>query len=331
LAAAANGLLEFSCRQSPYTPFPNEPADGRAPIPYFEDVPPVESPSPAVAATLLSSAASAATNRTAADRSYPPASPVCPAISATILTKNSEALLARVLTALEWCDEVVVLDTGSTDATVSIAVQFANVSLHQLNQPFSGFGRVRQLAVSLARNDWIFSVDADEIVSPELRNEITSRRLDAGAVYAIPFANYFNGRHITTCGWAPDCHERLFNRTRTNFCASNVHERVQTAGLSTVHLHGSIDHYSYRSNDDFLRKMSAYSQLFATQNAGRKRSSPLKAVSRSLWAFFKSYVLERGLTQGTEGMVISAYKAQTVFWKYMMLHEANQNWSRSRS
>jgi glycosyltransferase involved in cell wall biosynthesis len=294
-------------------------------IAYFERVPPVESPSPAVAATLLSSAVPAATNRTAVDRSSPPFSPTYPAISATILTKNSEALLARVLTALKWCDEVVVLDTGSTDATVSIAVQFANVSLHQLNLPFSGFGRVRQLAVSLARNDWIFSVDADEIVSSELRNEITGLQLDPATVYSIPFANYFNGRHITTCGWAPDCHERLFNRTRTNFCSSNVHERVQTAGLNTVKLRGAVDHYSYRSTDDFLRKMSAYSRLFATQNAGRKRSSPFKAVSRSLWAFCKSYLLERGLTQGTEGLVISAYKAQTVFWKYMMLHEANRN------
>jgi glycosyltransferase involved in cell wall biosynthesis len=244
-------------------------------------------------------------------------------ISATILTKNSAALLRDVLTALEWCDEVVVLDTGSTDATLAIAAQFANVSLHQLDQPFPGFGRAHRQAVVLARHDWILSIDSDEIVSPALRDEIRALALDPATVYVVPFENYFNGKHITTCGWAPDRHERLFNRSVTNFCMSEVHERVGTVDLTVAHLREPIRHYSYRSMQDFLRKMSTYSELFATQNAGRKRSNPAKAVARSLWAFFKSYVLERGVLDGTEGLVISAYKAQTVFWKYLRLHEAN--------
>ena len=246
------------------------------------------------------------------------------ALSATILTKNSAARLAEVLAALAWCDEVVVLDTGSSDATLSIAATFPNVSLHQLNCPFPGFGRVRQQAVELARHDWILSIDSDEVVTPALREEICARELDPGAVYVIPFENYFNGRHITTCGWAPDRHERLFNRRRTNFCSSHVHERVQTRGLRVVELTGPIRHYSYESMDDFLRKMSGYSKLFAQQNAGRKSSSPMKAVLRGGWAFFKSYCLERGFMQGTEGLVISAYKSQTVFWKYLMLADANR-------
>ena len=245
------------------------------------------------------------------------------AISATILTKNSAALLREVLTSLAWCDEVVVFDTGSTDMTLSIAASFGNVSLHRLTGPFPGFGRAHQRAVALARHDWILSIDSDEVVSPELRTEIARTVLDSATVYVIPFRNYFNGRHITTCGWSPDRHERLFNRTTTNFCASEVHERVQTELLSVVRLQHPIEHYSYRSLDDFLRKMSSYGHLFAQQNVGRKTSSPAKAVARSVWAFFKSYVLERGIFQGTEGLVISAYKAQTVFWKYLMLHEAN--------
>ncbi len=253
-------------------------------------------------------------------------------ISATILTKNSQALLRDVLAALEWCDEVVVLDTGSTDATLSIAAQFANVSLHQLRQPFPGFGRAHQMAVALARHDWILSIDSDEVVSPKLRDEISTLALDPRTVYVIPFENYFNGRLITTCGWAPDRHERLFNRTAANFCASEVHERVRSDGLSVVHLRQPIWHYSYRCLEDFLVKMSAYSKLFAVQNAGRRKSSSLKAVSRSAWAFVKSYVLERGMLQGAEGLVISVYKAQTVFWKYLLLHEANRRgtaWTQS--
>jgi glycosyltransferase involved in cell wall biosynthesis len=245
-------------------------------------------------------------------------------ISATILTKNSERLLAEVLAALHWCDEVVVLDTGSTDRTLAIAATFPNVCLHQLPEPFPGFGVAHQRLTALARNDWILSVDSDEVVSAELAAEIAAQALDPHTVYVVPFENYFNGKHITTCGWAPDRHERLFNRTVTDFCASEVHERVQTRNLSVVRLRHAIRHYSYHSCDDFLRKLSAYSHLFAGQHAGRKRSGPAKAVARSVWAFVKSYVLERGFLQGGEGLIISAYKSQTVFWKYLLLHEANR-------
>lgn len=245
-------------------------------------------------------------------------------ISATMLTKNSERLLEAVLNALSFCDEVVVFDTGSTDATLGIAATFANVVIHRQKGPFRGFGLARREAVAKARHDWILSVDSDEVLSPELIAEIGALRLDPGVVYAIPFRNHFNGRAITTCGWSPDVHERLFHRRFTNFCASEVHERVQTAQLSVVQLRHAIHHYSYETLHDFLRKMNVYATLFAEQNAGKRKSSAWKAVSRSLWAFFKSYAVERGFTQGTEGLVISAYKAQTVFWKYLMLDEANR-------
>jgi glycosyltransferase involved in cell wall biosynthesis len=245
-------------------------------------------------------------------------------ISATILTKNSAAHLNEVLTALQWCDEVVVFDTGSTDDTMAIAQRHANVQLYRLEGDFPGFGCARQQAVALARHDWILSVDSDEVVSPDLAAEIAALPLDQRIVYAMPFHNYFNGRRITSCGWHPDRHERLFHRRTTNFCASEVHERVQTSNLFVRQLRHPIQHYSYDSVDDFLRKMRSYSQLFATQHAGRKSSGAAKAVSRGLWAFFKSYFLQRGCLQGAEGLVISAYKAQTLFWKYLLLAEANR-------
>ena len=245
-------------------------------------------------------------------------------ISATILTKNSAARLDEVLRSLAWCDEVVVLDTGSTDGTLALASRHPNVVAHRLAGPFPGFGRAHRHAVALARHDWILSIDSDEVVSSELAAEIAALPLDARTVYTLPFHNFFNGRFITSCGWYPDRHERLFNRTVTNFCVSEVHERVGTAQLSVRNLRHAVRHYSYESTDDFLRKMRAYSQLFATQHAGRKSSGPLKAVARSAWTFAKSYLLQRGFLQGREGLVISAYKAQTVFWKYLLLHEANR-------
>lgn len=247
-----------------------------------------------------------------------------PALSATILTKNSSARLDEVLNALRWCHEVIVLDTGSTDDTIEIARRHTNVRVHRLTGPFPGFGRAHRHAVELASHDWILSIDSDEIVTPALVAEIAGLELDPHTVYTIPFDNYFNGRKITSCGWAPDRHERLFNRRVTNFCASEVHERVQTAKLNVRVLRHAIRHHSYVSLDDFLRKMNSYGRLFATQNAGRKSSSPFKAVARGTWAFVKSYLLQLGCFEGYEGLVICAYKAQTVFWKYLLLHEANR-------
>lgn len=245
-------------------------------------------------------------------------------ISALVLTKNSTARLVEVLSALAWCDEVVVYDTGSTDDTIALALRFSNVTVHRQADAFPGFGRARRRAVALARHSWILSIDSDEIVTPALAAEIAALPLDPGTVYTMPFENRFNGRHITTCGWAPDRHERLFNRTVTNFCESEVHERVQIAKLSVQTLRHPIRHHSYDSHDDFLRKMRSYAQLFADQHVGRKNASPTTAVSRAAWAFFKSYFLQRGCLQGAEGLVISAYKSQTVFWKYLLLAEANR-------
>ncbi len=245
-------------------------------------------------------------------------------ISATILTKNSAARLREALGALRWCDEVVVLDTGSTDETIEIAEGHDNAVIFRLAGPFPGFGRAHERAVALARNDWILSIDSDEIVSPELAGEILSLRLDPGTVYSIPFHNYFSGRLITSCGWHQEYHERLFNRTATNFCASEVHERVRTDGLRRVRLRHPVRHYSYGSVEDFLRKQQVYGRLFASQHAGRKRSGCIKAVARSVWAFVKAYALQRGCLQGREGLVISAHQAQTVFWKYLLLDEANR-------
>ena len=304
---------------------PISPTDEAVDFPYAGEVSvlAISNPQNERANFLLPDSATRTSGAFLADRAHRLARRTQEPISATILTKNSAALLGEVLESLSWCDEVVVFDTGSTDATLEIAASFTNASVHQLKGPFPGFGPARRQAVALARHDWILSVDSDEVVSPELRDEIAGLPLEAQAVYVVPFRNYYNGKHITSCGWYPDCHERLFNRVVTNFCTSNVHERVKTAGLERVKLQQAIHHYSYHSLDDFLRKMSAYSHLFARQNAGRKASCPGKAVARSLWAFFKSYVLERGVLQGTEGLIISAYKAQTVFWKYLMLHGAN--------
>lgn len=245
-------------------------------------------------------------------------------ISAIVLTKDSEAYIEAVVEALAFCDEIIILDTGSKDQTTKVVSKFYNVRLYILDGKFPGFGYLRQYAIALAKHDWILSIDSDEFVSKELAAEISELKLDLKTVYSFPFNNYFNGRHIKTCGWYPDRHERLFNRKITNFTTSQIHEKVATRGLHVVRLKSHVDYYSYASMQDFHRKMLNYSQLFAKQYRGIKKASTLTAVTRSLWMFFKSYILQKGFIQGVEGFVISNYKAQTVFWKYMFLREANK-------
>jgi glycosyltransferase involved in cell wall biosynthesis len=247
-------------------------------------------------------------------------------ISVTILTRDAERMLHACLQALSCFSDIVVLDNGSLDATLDIARGFANVRLFQ--EPFTGFGPLHNRAAELAANDWILSIDSDEIVTPELCTEIRALPLDSDCVYSFPMENYFNGRRITCCGWHPDRHVRLFHRRRTRFTNVAVHEGVITRGLREIRLQHPVRHFSYGCVADFLTKMQRYSDQFAAQHVGGRSASPLKAVLRGAFAFFKSYVLQRGMFHGYEGLLISAYNGHTAFYKYLKLYEANQNRAR---
>ena len=243
-------------------------------------------------------------------------------VSVTILTFNSARHLDKVLSALRGFDDVVVLDSGSRDDTLTIARAFPNVRI--LETTFHGCGPMHNLASSHARHDWILSVDSDEVVSPELATEIRTLGDDTGIVYYFPFKNYYNGKWIRHCGWYPDHHLRLYHRHRTSFSNTRVHEKIITEGLREVHLREHIHHYSFSSAGDFLVKMHRYSDLFAEENRGRKTSSLTKAIARSFWAFLKHYIFQLGILSGREGFIIAAANCQGVFYKYVKLMEANQ-------
>lgn len=242
-------------------------------------------------------------------------------ITVTILTKNSQKYIREVLEALTSFDEVLIFDTGSTDDTMMIAKQFANVTFHQGS--FIGFGPTHNLASSIARNNWILSVDSDEVVTPELKKEIEHLTLQLGHVYSFPRHNYYNGKWIRWCGWYPDRQTRIYNRLETRFTDAQVHEAIITSNLKNIPLKGALKHYSYSNVSEFLSKMQAYSDLFAKQYQGRKSSSVSKAVLHGLFTFFKSYILKRGFMGGREGFEISVYNANTAFYKYLKLLEAN--------
>lgn len=250
-------------------------------------------------------------------------------ISVTVLTKNSEKYLKEVLKSLAPFGEVVIYDTGSTDNTIDIAQTFPNVRV--IRAEFIGFGPTHNMASAAAKNNWILSIDSDEIATPELIRAIADENGDIKSVFSFPRHNYFNGKFIKWCGWYPDRQIRLYNKTKTKFSDDQVHEAIIADSMRHVALKGPIIHHSYGSIADFLAKMQSYSSLFANQYRGKRKSSFSKALLHGFFAFFKAYVLKRGFLGGYEGYIISAYNGHTAYYKYLKLHEANNDLEKYRS
>jgi glycosyltransferase involved in cell wall biosynthesis len=244
-------------------------------------------------------------------------------ISVTILTKNCEETLAATLDSLQKFPEVLVYDSGSADRTLDIAADYPNVKI--VKGVFTGFGPTHNAASAQAQHDWVLSIDSDEVLTPELAEEILQLRLDAASIYQLQRKNYFNGKWVRWCGgWHPDPVLRLYNRKTTRFSDDAVHEKVLSQGLSVIPLASPLIHTPYRSMEDFLHKMQIYSTLFAQQNKGKKRASVLGAVVHGLFAFLKSYLFKKGFLGGKEGFIISIYNGHTSFYKYLKLIEINK-------
>ncbi len=243
-------------------------------------------------------------------------------ISVTILTKNSEKYLAHCLDALTGFDEVIVLDNGSTDSTMRIAAGYPNVRL--IEHAFIGFGPLKNLAIRSARNDWILSVDSDEVVTTALLNELVAVDLaDEHTVYSVARDNYYNGRLVRCCGWRPDRVMRLFCRRHTCFNDVQVHESLIVKPETRLRqLRSPLQHFPYASAAELVDKMQKYSTLYAEQSS--KRSSPAKAFLRAIFAFVRNYFFQRGFLCGYEGLLISVSNATGVFFKYIKLYEKNR-------
>lgn len=242
-------------------------------------------------------------------------------ISVTILTKNSAKYLHRVLEALTDFDEVLLLDNGSEDETLQLAVRFQNVRIEK--SPFIGFGPLHNKASSLAKHDWILSIDSDEILSSQLNREIQSLKLNEDCVYSFERHTFYRGKLVKCCGWYPDRILRLYNRRKTRFSDDEVHEKILCDHLRVVKLQHPLQHFSYDSISDFLKKMQSYSDLYAKQWTGKKSSSPLKALFHSCSAFIVNYFFKNGLFCGYRGFLISSYQAHVTFYKYLKLYELN--------
>jgi glycosyltransferase involved in cell wall biosynthesis len=241
-------------------------------------------------------------------------------LSVCILTKNASATLRATLDSVRSFPEVLILDNGSTDETCAIAAAYPNVRV--VTSPFIGFGPLRNQAAELASNNWILSLDSDEVLSPLLLQEILNLSLNKETAYVFPRHNYYNGKRIRGCGWDPEHIARLYQRSEARFTDAQVHEELIAKHYTKLQF--PLLHTPYRSTVDFLSKMQHYSTLFAEQYRGKRKSSFRKALLHAIYAFIRSYFLKRGMFCGSEGFTISLYNANTTFYKYMKLAELNK-------
>lgn len=240
-------------------------------------------------------------------------------ISAILITRNERRNIAACLAGLDWVDEIIVVDQGSTDGTTEIARELgAKVSV---TADWPGFGPQKNRALDLAQGEWVFSIDADERVTAALAAEIQAavRRADAPDAFSLPRLSSFCGQFMRHGGWYPDRVVRLFRRGKARFSDDLVHESVLVQG-KVGRLNNDLLHISYRSLDDVLEKMNRYSSAGAAKLAARGRSASLStAIGKSLWAFFRTYVLRRGFLDGRLGLVLACSVAHETWYRYLKL------------
>jgi glycosyltransferase involved in cell wall biosynthesis len=239
-------------------------------------------------------------------------------LSVILITKNEAANIRECLQSVAWADEIIVVDSGSTDETCGIARELgAQVHVHA---DWPGFGPQKNRALGYASKDWVFSIDADERVTPELRGEI-EQAMQAGNAdgYFCPRLSQFCGQFVHHSGWYPDYVLRLFKRGAGKFSESLVHESVLLKGRSEK-MKNPLLHYSYLTADDVERKVEQYSTAAAQQMfQSGKQSSRTGAVLRGSWAFVRTYVLRLGVLDRSAGLNIARMNARTTYLKYRKL------------
>ena len=246
-------------------------------------------------------------------------------ITATIITFNEEENIAAACESVAWADEILVVDAGSSDRTREVA---RSCGARVIEREWPGFAAQKQFAAEAANYDWIFSLDADERVSPRLRESILSlRHLDEGALadgYRVARRSFYMGRWIRGGGWYPDYQLRLYHRARGRWQGAYVHESVKMVeGARVAILEGEILHYSVRDAAHHHRMIGErYAPLGARQmyEAGQ-RTSPIKIALAGPAAFLRSFILKGGFRDGLAGYAIARFAAHHAFLKHLLLWE----------
>jgi glycosyltransferase involved in cell wall biosynthesis len=236
-------------------------------------------------------------------------------ISAAIITYNEERNIARVLESLRCCDEIVVVDSGSTDRTVELA---AKLGARVLDAVWRGYAGQKNYASDHCEHDWVLSLDADEALSEALEAEIwqikkNGPRFDA---YTMPRLAQYLGRWILHSGWYPDRKPRLYDRQKASWVGDFVHESVQVNG-TVGHLKSNLLHYTCESISEHLRSLDRYTTLAAQEVvAQRRRVGWPNLIFEPTWTFLRTYFWQLGFLDGLEGLTIAYMAATYTFLKY---------------
>jgi len=237
-----------------------------------------------------------------------------PKISAVVITYNEEDNIRRCLESLSWVDEIVVVDSKSEDKTAAIAKEYTDKIF---TQEWLGFARQKEFACRLASFEWVLNIDADEVVTPELAQEIR-KKIDASIEvegYWIRRRCKFLGRWIEHA-WQPDWVLRLFRKEKGFFKNTQVHEGVSLKG-ETVRLEKKIEHYPFKNLSHNLKKLDTYTTLFASQMRGKGKTGVLlKLLFSPILGFFKIYILKQGFRDGIPGLILSGFNSFYTFTKY---------------
>ncbi len=246
-------------------------------------------------------------------------------LSVILIVKNESRHLAECLAAVSWAQEIIVIDSGSTDDTVHIAKQWAT-RVEVMDWP--GFGRQKNRALDLATCEWVLSIDADERVTPELAAEIRrflqSPQSAQVVACTLPRLSSYCGRPMKHSGWWPDPVARLFRRQSCRFSDDRVHERLLTQG-PLIALTQLLLHESFHSLEQVLDKVNHYSSEGALKLWEKGRQASVgTAIAHGAWAFFRTYLLKKGFLDGREGFLVSVSNAEGTYYRYLKLMFLNE-------
>jgi glycosyltransferase involved in cell wall biosynthesis len=250
-----------------------------------------------------------------------------PKLSVTVITKDEAANIAAALESVAWADEIVVVDAESRDDTTAIARRYTD---RVVVRPWPGYVDQKNFAATQASNDWIFSLDADERVTPALAEEIraTLAHESNAAGFKVPRVTFHLGRWIRTTDWYPDRQLRLYDRRRARWTGRLVHESV-TADGPVENLREELQHYAYRDLSHHLQTMDRYTTLAARQmREDGRQATVTDLLVHPPAAFLRNYLLKGGIRDGVPGLVISLLNATYVALKFAKLWES---WSHSTS
>ncbi len=245
-------------------------------------------------------------------------------LSVVIITFNEERNIGRCLESVkEIADEIVVVDSYSTDRTAELCRMFGT---RFIQRAFAGHIQQKNFALQQATHSWVLSLDADEALSPELQTSILQVKNNwQHDGYTMNRLTSYAGQWIRHSGWYPDTKLRLWDRRKGRWGGYNPHDRlIMEEGARISHIKGDILHYAYQNASELIDKIQQYSAIFARDQRFVKNASPFRIVYKTVFAFFRNYILKAGFLDGYAGLLISVSHANGVFYKYTKLYEANK-------